>query len=264
MDALVLAGGRLERDRFPDAAAAVECKALLPLLDRSLLSWVLEALGNSPGVRRVAVVGPPALAAVTLASGATPVQETATIAGNLRSGLESLLGLAPPPARILALSGDLPLLTPAAIADLLTRAPVAEAVFPCVQRRVVDETFPGRGWIFARTRDGELTGSSAALISPLPVLERWPWVERLLEARRLAPWRLALLFGAGLALRYASGQLRIVDVERRAEQLLGLTARAYVTPYPELALDVDKQADLEVCAAVLRARAAGCAGSRKP
>jgi hypothetical protein len=172
----------------------------------------------------------------------------------LRAGLESLSRSTHPAERVLALSADLPLLTPQAISDLLLNAPVADVVFPAVERQHVEREYPGRKWIYAPLVEGKFTGSSAALFRPSVVLEQWRWVETLLDARRQSPLGLALLFGPRLALRLLIRRLRISDVEHRIETMLKLTARAYTTPFPELAMDVDKQSDLPLVERVLRER----------
>ena len=259
MEAVVLAGGALERDRFPGVGPGIRRKADLPILGRPMLWWTLRALRACPAVGQIVVVGDPELAGAGLAAlDACVVPEAGELDGNLRAGLDAL-GL--DAARVLVLSGDLPLLTPAALEDLLRNAPDADVVFPFVERREVERRFPGREFIFARTADGELTGCSAGLLKPAAVREQWPWVERLLAARRYSPLRLALLLGLPLALKLLTRRLTVRDVERRLSTLLRLDGRGYRTPYPELAMDVDKESDLPVVEMELeRLRLAGEGG----
>lgn len=252
----MLAGGELERDRFPQAPPDIACKALLPILGEPMVVWTIRALRVCPSIGRIVVVGDAATGAMVAAQGAVLAAEVDSIDGNLRVGLEVLARAPTPAPRVLALSADLPLLTPIALADLLTRAPAADVVFPVVERQHVEREYPGREWIFARTAEGEFTGSSAALFRPAALLEQWKWVEALLGARRRSPLGLALLFGPTLAVRLMLGRLRVTDVEARIEKLLHLTARAYPTAFADLAMDVDKQSDLPLVERVLRERTA--------
>lgn len=254
MDALVLAGGELERDRFPEVPAAISRKVLLPILGEPMVSWTVRALRACPAIGRIVVVGDAATGAAVAPLGAEPVTEVGGIEGNLRAGLEALARAPAPAPRVLALSGDLPLLSQAAVEDLLVHAPDVDVVFPVVERQHIELEYPNREWIFARTVEGRFTGSSAALFRPSVVQEQWRWVEALLGARRRSPLGLALLFGPTLALRLLLGRLRIADVEGRIETLLHLTARAYPTPFADLAMDVDKQSDLPLVEQVLRLR----------
>src|SRR5262249_9811750 len=130
VDAIVLAGGALETERFPGIDAGVRRKAQLSLLGRPMVERVAQALRSCSQSGRIVIVGPESLASAerrALGVGVTP--EAGSITENLRAGLDALPG----GRRIFALSGDLPLLCPAALHDLLARAPEADIVFPYVE-----------------------------------------------------------------------------------------------------------------------------------
>jgi GTP:adenosylcobinamide-phosphate guanylyltransferase len=251
VDALVLAGGSLERDRFPSIDASIAAKAALPILGRPMVDWVFKALRQTPGVERIAVVGAEALLALTWTRcEAELVPERGEIAANLRAGLEALPGA----RRVLAVSADLPLLTAESITDLMENAPGADAVFPFVERADALRAFPDREWMFARTPEGAFTGSALGLLRPAAVLESWPWVEGLLDARRRSVFGLAAMIGPLIAMKYLLRRLRVSDVEARLSTLLHLEGRGYRSRYAEIAMDVDKETDLPFVEAVLRAR----------
>lgn len=261
VDAVVLAGGGLEKDRFPNLGPSIRRKAEIPILGRPMVEWVVSALRASPGVGRIELVGDASLDSPGLrALEARLRPEVGDIAGNLRVGLAALGCGDAPAERSLVLSGDLPLLTRAALEDLFTHAPRADVVFPYVERGDILSAFPGREWIFARTPDGDFTGSSAALLRREAVLERWAWVEQLLNARRLSPLRLALMIGPSLAGKYLLRRLRVVDAEKKLSTLLRLEGRGYRTRCPELAMDVDKASDIPLVERILREREGGMGG----
>jgi len=251
VDAIVLAGGGLERGRFQRLDPSIERKAQVPLLGRPMVEWAVRGLRSSPRVERVVVVGHPSLDTPALRElRATLVPEAGDIAPNLRLGLDALPGA----ARILTLSGDLPLVTRAAVDDLLEHAPEADAVFPYVERVDIQRDFPDRQWIFAATPDGHLTGSSAFLFRPEAVRAGWRWVEEFLNARRHSPLRLAARFGLGFAVKLALRRLRVRDVEEKLSELLHLSARGYRTRFSELAMDVDKYSDIAFVERLLEQR----------
>jgi len=248
-DALVLAGGALERERFPSVDPRITAKAALPILERPMVEWVLAALRQAPGVHRIVVAGPEALAAVRWDEfDATREPEGAGIAANLRAGLEALPGA----QRVLVVSADLPLLTPMAVADLLDHAPDADVVFPYVERADVLRDFPDRGWIFAATPEGAFTGSALGIVRPEAALANWNWVERLLDARRRSVLGLAAMVGPVMALSYLIRRLRISDVDARLSALLHLEGRGYRSRFAEIAMDVDNETDVPLVEAVLR------------
>jgi molybdopterin-guanine dinucleotide biosynthesis protein A len=251
VDALVLAGGTIEKERFQGLDPAIARKAQIPILGRPMVEWVVRSLRDCPQVGRIVVVGHESLDTPSLrALDAGVAPERADIDENLRAGLDAL----PVSPRVLALSGDVPLLTRASLDDLFTNAPEADVVFPYVERADITRDFPDREWIFARTRSGHLTGSSMALVRPDALLANWRWVEEILGARRRKPWSLALMFGLPLGVRYVLGTLGVADVEEKLSALLHLSGRGYGTRFSELAMDVDKFSDIAFVEQVLRTR----------
>lgn len=250
IDALVLAGGRLETERFPDLdPARIPGKTAVPLLGKPMVWWVVNTLRQCSEIARIVVVGPGALRSPALDTlCATVVPERGSICENLRAGLDAL----PDSQRMLGISGDLPLITPAAIHDFLVNAPEADVVFPYVEREDIMRDFPDRKWVFARTPEGHLTGGAAFLCRPPALLEHWDWVETLLDARRQSVRGLLKLIGPSAAVKYACGRLHVRDVEARLSDLLHVTARGYHTRFPVLAMDVDKSADIPVAENILR------------
>jgi CTP:molybdopterin cytidylyltransferase MocA len=253
VDAVVLSGGALERERFPGLDPGIARKAQIPILGRPMVGWTVAALRGSPEVGRIVVVGHSSLASPDLeALRAELVPEREDIAANLRAGLEMLPGS----ERVIALSGDLPLLTPGSLADLFAHAPRADVVFPYVERAEILRAYPERHWIYAQTPEGAFTGCSAALVRPAILLERWGWVQALLDARRKSPLAMAAMFGLGFGLKLLFRRLRVRDVEKKLSGLLHLDGRGYRTRCAELAMDVDKYSDIALVERLLQERGA--------
>lgn len=250
-DAVVLAGGTLELDRFAGMDASVPTKAAIPLLGQPMVYWTVSALRACPAIRRIVVLGGPGLDTSELrALDVTVAPEAGSITSTLRAGLDAL----PDADRVLCISADVPLLTPEAVGDLLERAPDADVVFPYCERTDIERDFPDRGWIFARTPEGEFTGCGGFLAKRAALLERWKWVEELLGARRRSVLGLAMLVGPAFALKYAFHRLRVAEVEDRMSRLLRVRARGYRTRFTELAMDVDKTSDISFVEDALRQR----------
>ena len=253
MDALVLSGGTIERERFEELDREILRKAEIPLLGRSCLEWVLAGLRECSSIQRIVVVGHPELARLPLATyGASLTPERQDITTNLGAGLEAL-GDA---SSILALSGDLPLVGFGVLDRALAQMPEADLVFPIVEREHIDRAFPDRKWIYVKTQQGRFTGSSMALINGPAIRERWGWVERLLNARRSVP-QLAAMFGARFAWGVFTGSLDLAFAEQRVGDILKMSARSAPVNLPEVAMDIDKFGDIELAERWLRRQPTG-------
>lgn len=252
VDAVVLAGARNDGP-LADSADA-EWEALIDVGGRPMAAWVLEALRDTGRVGRVAVVGPPEpLSALAdperggVAGGdgfdLTFPGDAGGLLANLELGFRSLASERP----VLVATGDIPLVTPEAVTDFLAacEAEEADVHYPIIRREDSEARYPGVVRTYVRLLDGEFTGGNVALVAP-HVVTRHRAVFEQAVAMRKNPIGLARLFGLGLLLKMLLGRLRVRDVEARFVKAFGLKGRAVLCPHPEIGMDVDKPADLEL------------------
>ncbi|THF84795.1 nucleotide-diphospho-sugar transferase [Deinococcus sp. KSM4-11] len=248
--AVVLGGGD-PGDPFA-AAHGVKVKPLIPVAGQPMAVHVLRALRGSGRVERIAYVGPttPEIDAMI----DVRVTDVGTLLGNLEAGVEALSqdGLKPA-ERVLIATADIPMLTAAQVRDVLDGAPPdAGLVYPVVRREVCEATYPGVKRTYARLKDGSFTGGNLFLLDPGLLGQFLPRLREVLAARK-APIRLAALIGPGILLRLVTGRLTIVALEAKVSALLGVSARALITPHAAVGTDVDKDEDLVLAAAHLGA-----------
>src|SRR5690606_15700089 len=165
----------------------------------------------------------------------------ATLVDNLRIGFAALPGA----GRILVVTSDLPLLTRPAVEDFLSRAAEAGGDFhyPIVERAVYEAAFPGSRRTWVRLRDGTFTGGNLFLAEARVAAGALDLVERF-YANRKNPLGLARLLGLGTIAAYLFGRLTVARLEARVSAMVGSRGRALVTPYAEIAFDVDRPEDL--------------------
>ncbi len=234
--AVVLAGGepgdRLARE------AGVEAKALVPLGDRPMGAYVLEALRACPAVGRIVYVGPVnvrlrGLYDVTVPAGARLVDSLAIgLGAGLAQGAR---------ARLLVLTADIPWVTGEVFSRFIAQAPAADLVYPAVLRRAAEEQFPHQRRTYARLREGALTGGNAVLLEPSAVGPLLPWIDRVFRARK-NPLALAGIVGPSVLLALLARRASIEMLERRVSRLVGITARAHLSNDASLSADVDRPA----------------------
>lgn len=240
VDALILAGGSskgLEREGEP-------AKAFIKINGKSMLEHVAESLKSSKSVRRVAVVGPPAMRDQSEKSGADIFLPTkGSLTENMSLGLAELNSSYP----VLIASSDIPLITPEAIDDFVNRCEKIQAdiFYSVVDRERIEKFFPGTKRTYAALREGTFTGGNVGLVNPRVVRENMELIERAFKLRK-SPVKLVRILGLRFVLKFIFRRLTLGEVEERVSLLLNSKGRAVVTPYPQIGIDVDKVSDLEL------------------
>lgn len=238
--AVVLAGG--PADELSAHAPGAPNKAFVAVRGVALVERTLRALRRSSSISRIIVVAPARTQghpALTLADERR--DDGPRITDSLASGLAGL----PPDQDVLISTSDLPVLTPASVDDYVMRALDADAdlTYGCVERSVHLAAYPSVPHTWAHLREGSFCGTGFVTIRPRvwPSLERF--IERLGRARK-NPFALARIFGFRTTLRYATRTLDIRHAEERASYVIGARVRAVISPYPEIAVNVDRVTDI--------------------
>lgn len=240
IDAIVLAGGSAH-DKGLIAASGQECKAMIEIAGHPVVWWVVEALKGCKQIGTVTVVSREACKACVPNADIfleEAEDETANLVKALNQGAKT--------DRVFMVSGDTALLTSKALDDLFLNAPDGvDIVYPLVERNDIEREFPERKWIYFMTPEGHFTGSSCFLFQRQAVLDRVEWVRRVFDARR-SVFQLARMWGLSFILKFAFHRLTLDDAAQTAGRVLGLSGKAYVSHYTELAIDLDHADDLPI------------------
>ncbi len=245
---VITAGGRIARTEFAlnvprdysGESRDYPIKALLKTGGRTLLEVVLDAVRATGRAERIVIVGSAELQHWLNPPHETLVPELREAHENLIAGLRAVAEY----PRVLYLTSDLPFVTAEAINRFVDACPPdVQLCYAIARREVFDARFPGSPSTYARLRDGEFVAGCAMMVEPAALLARAEWIRQVAQ-RRKSLWRLAMLAGWYVLWKYATRQLRVADVERRAEQLLGMRCRA-VECDPELAYDIDTPQEYE-------------------
>lgn len=228
------------------ACSPAAFEALIPIRGRPMVRYVVDALLGTPGIREVLVVGPPELGGAV--PGARVVPARAGIMENVLAGLDAA-GSSDP---VLVATGDIPLLTPEAVADFLERCrePQADLYYPVIRRSVVEGRYPGVRRTYVRLREGSFTGGNLFLVYPTAARKVADLAERLLLYRK-QPWRMGGMIGLALPVKYLLGRLTLREAQERVCRMLGVRGAVVISPYPEIGVDVDRPADLALVSEIL-------------
>ena len=234
ISAVVLGGGNPNDPLALEAGVAV--KSLIPIGQQVMAAYVLQAL-RAGGVGRIVYVGPIVPELEPLID--THVSARGTMLENLQAGLETLKS----EARVLISTADIPLLSQAAVKDILQRDSGIGLVYPVVSKVAAERAFAGGKRTYARLLEGTFTGGNLFLLEPRLIDAFLPRLEYVLTHRKNV-LRLAGMFGIGALVKLLIGQLRKSELEQTVSRILGVPAQALITDFAEIGFDVDKTSDL--------------------
>jgi GTP:adenosylcobinamide-phosphate guanylyltransferase len=244
VDAMVLAGG--------DGAVidpTVRIKGLVPIAGRPMIEWVVDALRGAESIGEISVVVP---SSDGLGEWAKQVDHLVVSDSSFTENALAGLGVFGSDRYVLGATGDLPALTSEAIDDYVeaSLATGADLTYPLVRAQDMEEQFPGSQRTYVRVAGGEVTGGNVMLLSPALVARNREIAQRLFDTRK-SPVAMARVLGLRFIVRYLTGRLRVDDVERKMEQLLGAPCAAVYTRHASIGADVDKPIDVVVAERVL-------------
>jgi len=166
-DAVVLAGspnrGQLRQ------CSSVENEALIPIGNRVMLDYVVDALLKAKSVDRLVVVGPKI--ELERLYGDNPrimlAESGNTVIDSLKAGIQVLK----PQRHILVATGDIPLLSQEAVDNFIAKCTDQEVdmYYPIVSREINEMQYPHVRRTYVNLKEGTFTGGNIFLINPFKV-----------------------------------------------------------------------------------------------
>lgn len=255
MDCILMAGGipGPEDPLYPYTQGRP--KTLADLAGKPMAQWVIEALDAAPGVGRILVVGLPADAGLASAKIIDYLPDQGGLLSNAMAGIERLLALAPETRQALACCGDIPLITAEMLEWLLAQSPDPEVdLYHCdAPRPLMEQRFPTAGRSYVRFKDVELAGGDVHVASPY-LLMRYRDVWEDMIRNRKSMLKQALRLGPTFFIKFLLHRLSLREARDIVNARFGMRVEPVISRYAELAMDVDKPHQLELCRDELAAR----------
>ena len=244
INAIILAGEERSK-KWQD----VDNKALFPLNGKKMIDYVIEALKNIEGVKRIVVVGPRQQLISSLTNdGVEVLDSSGGIMENLRAGVVHLAT----GESLLVCSCDIPFITSEAINDFISQARdiKADLCYPIIEKSVNEKKFPEARRTYVKIREGTFTGGNIFYVNPEAVERGFDLADRLLKERK-KPMKMAWILGPGFLCRLALGILSVDNIEKKVSKLLNIKAKAVISRYAEIGNDVDRPDDVAFAASYL-------------
>ena len=250
--AILLAGQRPGENEFANSHG-VQWKALIPVAGEPMLGRVARTLLASSSVARIIVLGQDA---ESMLSGELawmreePRIGTANAGNGIANSIASLAGTAAAPYPVLVTTADHALLTSQMVEHFLGAAGEDDVAAGLVERGTVEAEFPQTKRTWLRFSDGDYSGANLFALrtgASAGALRIWAEVE---QDRKKAT-KLMMHFGPMLALRALTRTISLDAALKQVGRKAGLSVRAVRLPFARAAIDVDKQADLELAERIL-------------
>jgi len=246
MNAIILAGN----DKNGEAKLGISNKAFLKVHDRIMVDYVVSGLRASDHVDKISIVGPIDHLKEHLKNRVDYYFEAVDcIFENVKLGLEPFKA----DDRVLVITSDVPLLTGSCVTDFVMRCEEkkADLCYPIVDRIDNEKIFPGFKRTYVKLQNGVYTGGNIFYFNPEVVKPCRDFVLKAIEYRK-KPWKTGRMLGFRFLIMLLLGSLTISGLEKRLSELLNINAAAIISPYPELANDIDKISDLEMVETYLK------------
>lgn len=257
MDAIILAGGIPAPDTALFTESGGKFKALIDIAGKPMAQWVLDALNGSERVANLILIGLDESAGLKSEKPVTYLPNGKDLFENIFNAVDHVRQHTPEKTHILLSTSDIPTITSEIVDWQIEVAQVVESDIDyfVVERQTMESRFPGSRRSFIRLRDVEVCGGDLHLIR-IDIAQKSQFWERVIAARK-NPLRQASLVGFDLLFLLLTRQMTLQDAEHRVSHRLGLRGRVIVSPYAEIAMDVDKAYQLEIIRKEFEAKAAG-------
>jgi len=221
----------------------VQYEAQIPLGDKTLLQHVLQACRKARYIDEITVVGFAVFEEDLSGSREKLAPAGETFIESLQNGLQGS-GEAD---FLLFCTADAPLISGEALDDFVERCLQVDAEFcACaLKRQTVEERFGQVQRTWARLREGKITLGSCFFGSVAAVKRVMPAFRRLYRVRKNVV-RMAWILGPAFILKFAVGLASLRDIENLFDRMLQVQGKAVLSPYAEMAQDIDKPQDLQM------------------
>jgi GTP:adenosylcobinamide-phosphate guanylyltransferase len=246
MDAVILAGSAPSHEDPLYLHTQGQAKAMIEVAGKPMVQWVLDALGGANDIDSIHVVGVDEASNLTCIKPLHFIPDQGDILENAKTGLQHTRARNPDAGYVLFTSSDIPTITSKMI-DWRTQEVQkreSDINYTVVERQTMETRFPDANRSYVKLKDYELCGGDLHFVRPALIEDDEIWA-RLIAARKNALKQAALL-GFDLLLLLLLGRMTLKDAERRVSKRLGVKGQVCVSPYAELAMDVDKPHQLQI------------------
>jgi len=247
MDVILTAGGT----PTPEDLLYPYCnglpKAMIPIGDKPMIQWVLDALAAAKSIERIVLIGLADEIEVNYPRELVRIEDQGSMVENIIAGANTLLSFPQPSQYALVTASDIPGVTPQAI-DWISEQTVnaqKDLIYTVVSQEVMEKCYPGSKRSYIPLKDMKVCGGDINAICVPNVNYDNPLWRKLIDSRKNA-LKQASLLGFDTLLLIVLRAITLAQTEKRVCKRLEVNGMVLPSPFAELAMDVDKPGQLEL------------------
>jgi molybdopterin-guanine dinucleotide biosynthesis protein A len=254
MHVLILAGGSASTDDplYPFSQGAP--KSLIELAGKPITQWVIDALTESHHIDNLFVIGLEPDSGLSSQKPLHFISDQGDVLSNIMHGFKEIQKNSPQASHVLLASGDIPMINEDVVnwrvesANELNK----DVHYTVVDRSTMEARFPGADRTYLRLKDGAYCGADLNVVK-LSALEKEHLWDRLAESRK-SPLKQAALIGLDSLFLILLRQLTLADAGKRVAKRMDLQVDVAISPFAEIAMDIDTPHQLELLRSELEQR----------
>ena len=246
MDALILAGGIPKPNDLLYDLTQGQPKSLLEINGRSLIQHVLSALQNAPSIDDILIIGLENEEIPILPPNIYALPDQGGLVQNGMTGLQWLKKHRGKGGHVAIVNADIPLLTPEITEQVIANCqPLKHMLYyHFVTREVLEDRFPNSKRTYTKFKEVEVSGGDFMVAHTRFAEDNEALYEMVTNGRK-HPWKIARLVGIRFLLKFLFRQVTIADVERLGSQTVNMPVKVVLSPFAEIAMDIDKPTHLK-------------------
>lgn len=247
MDSVIIAGGNPKQDDLLYPLTGDIPKALLQISGKPMIQWVVDALDESKTINRIVIVGLDSNCGVQSEKPLSFSPDQGSMLDNIRGGIKEVSDINPQAEYALLLSADIPGITGEMVDWTVNTALETndDLYYSIVTREVMESLFPGSKRSFVRLKDHDVCGGDMNLFRISLVTGRDDLWNKLIASRKNA-FKQASLVGFDTLLFLLLRQLTLEQLVKTVTRRFSISGRAVLSPYAEVAMDVDKPFQFDI------------------
>ena len=253
--AVVLAGYSSDNPDPLAVAMGVERKSLIPVAGKPMVYWVVRALRDSARVNQIYIVGMGPEDNVDFGTEVNYIPNQNAHFDNVMVGIDTVHKQQPDAEFLIMASGDIPTLKTSTVDWFVETCEGmdGDVFYSVVEKSVMESAFPDSRRSYVPVMEGKLCGGDLFFVRVAVVHTNEKLLRELL-AQRKSTWKQARLLGFNIIIKFLFRRLSVTDAETMSERLANVKGRVIISPYPDLAMDVDKPHQLDMVRATMAQR----------